>query len=399
MLLVRRIRYAMVVLAVVVVGYLLWRARGGFIPFLIGGVLAYLLTPLVDRVALGMPFGRRRPELARTLAIVLIYLVGASVLISGAALIIPAIVRETGELADNIPGYVRAAQDRAREWSATYRERVPADVQARIDESLNNAGDTAGQFGQRMLTRSFSFAQGLFSVILGYLIIPFWLFYILKDRHKIGPEIQRWFPPGIRDDVNACIRICQRVLGSYIRAQLTLGFFIGVVTTIGLWLLGIEGYIVLGIIAGLTELIPVLGPILGAIPALIVVLATEPDKFIWVLLFYVAVQQVENAILVPRIQGNAVNLHPALIIVLLVVAQQVAGFFGMVVVVPLAALVKDLYQYVYRRLREREDELARPQVVRLDRARLLEAEQTIPDEDAPATLVIPESTLRLPRSE
>jgi predicted PurR-regulated permease PerM len=219
------------------------------------------------------------------------------------------------------------------------------------------AGATLGAFGQQVLSRSFGVVRGTFSVVLGYLVIPFWLFYILKDRHKIGPAIQQWFPAGLRKDVDACIRICQRVLGSYIRAQLTLGFFIGIVTTIGLWALGVQFYVVLGLIAGITELIPIIGPILGAVPALIVVIATEPENTWKVLLLYIAVQQVENAVLVPRVQGDAVDLHPALIIVLLVVAQQVAGFLGMVVAVPLAAVSKDLFKYVYSRLQEREREL------------------------------------------
>jgi predicted PurR-regulated permease PerM len=204
-------------------------------------------------------------------------------------------------------------------------------------------------------------------------VIPFWLFYILKDRHKIGPMIQNWFPPGLRGDVDACINIVRRVLGSYIRAQLTLGVFIGVITTVGLWTMDRLGWVemqyavVLGIIAGITELVPVIGPIIGAIPAIIITLATDPEKAWIVLLFYVVVQQVENAVLVPRIQGQAVEMHPAIIIVLLVVAQQVAGFLGMIVAVPLAAVSRDLYKYIYHRLQEREQELAHPRVLRLER--------------------------------
>jgi predicted PurR-regulated permease PerM len=358
MLVVRRARYAMVAAAVMLAAVLIWQARGALLPFFIGGVLAYLLTPLVDRITLAIPFHRRRRELARTLAILLVYIAGASVLVSAGALLVPAIISEAGDFVDNIPRYVDQSRRQAEHWTAIYRERVPADVQERVDSYIVQAGDTLGAYGRQALARSFGLLRGTFSAVLGYIVIPFWLFYILKDRHKIGPAIQGWFPEGLRTDVDACIRIIQRVLGSYIRAQLTLGFFIGVVTTIGLWALGVQFYIVLGLIAGITELVPIIGPILGAVPALIVVIATEPENTWKVLLLYIAVQQIENAVLVPRVQGNAVDLHPALIIVLLVVAQQVAGFFGMVVAVPLTAVAKDLFKYVYRRLQEREAELA-----------------------------------------
>lgn len=354
---VRRARYGMVIFAVATVAVILFLARAALTPFLLGGVLAYALAPLVERLARAMPFYGTRCELARILSIVLVYLAGLGTLILAGFLIIPGLIAEGSNFIDNIPTYTEDAQERFREWNRMYRERVPLEVQARINTFAQRFGQSIGTFAGGALGGTFRVTRTLFSVMLGYIIIPFWLFYVLKDRHRIGPAIESWFPPAIRDDVGNCIEIVRRVLGSYIRAQLTLGLFVGTMTTLGLFLLGVDGFIFLGLVAGLTEMVPVIGPILGAIPALIVVLATDPAKFWLVLLFYVAVQQVENAVLVPRIQGDAVELHPAVIIVLLVVAQQLAGFFGMLIVVPLAALGRDLYTYIHRRLLEREAEM------------------------------------------
>ncbi|MFN8557306.1 MAG: AI-2E family transporter [Dehalococcoidia bacterium] len=322
-------------------------------------MLAYLLAPVVERAARGMPFHRRRPDLARVLAIIAVYLAGFSTLIILASLIVPALITETGNLIEQAPQYVATVSDRLEQWNRLYEERVPIDIQNRVAQQLDRFGQQIGAFGQALLNRTFRVTQSMFSAVLGYLVIPFWLFYVLKDRHKIGPAIKAWFPISLRRDVDACIEIWRRVLGSYIRAQLTLGLFIGVITTVGLALLGVPFYVVLGLFAGITELIPVIGPILGAVPAIIVTIATEPGKTGWVILFYVAVQQIENAILVPRVQGGAVKLHPAVIIMLLVIAQQIAGFPGMLVAVPLAAVSRDLFLYVYQRLKQRERELAR----------------------------------------
>ncbi|MGH2599898.1 MAG: AI-2E family transporter, partial [Dehalococcoidia bacterium] len=381
MLTLRRIRYGMVIAAVLIVAWLLWQARGALIPFVVGGVLAYVMSPLVERVAGVLPFHRTRQELARTVAVAIVYITGLGILVGAGALIIPAVINEADEFVDNIPSYVEEARREAERLTNRYRETVPPEIQTRIENSIRDLGNQLGQYGQQALSRTFGVLQGTFGLVFGYIIIPFWLFYILKDRHKIAPVIRNWFPSYLREDVDNCIRICQRVLGSYIRAQLTLGLFIGVVTTAGLFLLGVEFYVILGIIAGITELIPILGPILGAIPAIIVVLATEPEKTIWVVLFYIGVQQLENAVLVPRVQGSAVDMHPALIIVLLVIAQQVAGFTGMLVAVPLAAVTRDLFKYVYSRLQEREVEEAadRERVLHLPRGIHQPAGDAAPD--------------------
>jgi predicted PurR-regulated permease PerM len=366
---IRRIRYAMVLAAILIVGWFMWQARGALIPFLVGGILAYIISPLVERLSRVMPFYRTRHELARTLAILLVYVSGLGAMIAAGSLVIPAVINETSEFVDNIPTYVEEARVEAERWTDMYRRRVPLEVQQRIETAIQDLGASLGAYGEQVLSRSFGILQSTFGLFFGYIVIPFWLFYILKDRHRMGPAIKQWFPPGLRNDVDQCIRIIQRVLGSYIRAQLTLGLFIGVTTTLGLFLLGVDYFVILGIIAGITELIPIIGPILGAIPALIVVLATEPEKTIWVLLFYVGIQQLENVVLVPRIQGNAVEMHPALIIVLLAIAQQVAGFGGMLIAVPLAAVSRDLFKYIYSRLQERENELANERSIRLPRPR------------------------------
>jgi predicted PurR-regulated permease PerM len=106
----------------------------------------------------------------------------------------------------------------------------------------------------------------------------------------------------------------------------------------------------LAIIAGVTEMIPIIGPIVGAVPAILVALAQEPIKALWVALAFLIIQQIENNFIVPKIQGDFLRLHPGVIIVLLVVAGSIGGFFFVILVVPAAAFIRDLYQYVYLRM-------------------------------------------------
>ena len=354
MITARRARIALIVVAVIGVASVVWSARAALGPFLVGGVLAYAVAPLVERLARMFPFYRTRHELARTLSILTIYVVGFGLFTLALLLIVPSLISEATSLVEKAPTLVEQARDQFIEWNHLYEERVPPDVRTRVDEYLRRFGEQLGGIAGAAFNTTIGFTSTFFSVVLGYLVVPFWLFYVLKDRNKIEPAIEAWFPQHIHEDVNQGLDIIRKVLGSYIRAQLTLGLFIGVITTFGLFLLGVEFYVILGIIAGITELIPIIGPILGAIPAIIVVLATDPQKVWLVILLYVMVQQVENTILVPRIQGNAVNMHPAVIIVLLVIAQQLLGLFGMLIAVPLAAVLRDEFVFVYKRLQHHE---------------------------------------------
>ncbi len=125
-----------------------------------------------------------------------------------------------------------------------------------------------------------------------------------------------------------------------------LGFFVGYLVLVGLLILRVDFAPALAALAGVTELIPILGPWVGGAAAVIVTLAVAPDKAIWVALLFFIVQLLENNLLVPRIQGSYLHIHPALILVLLVVGAYVAGFWGIVLSVPLTATVIEIYKYV-----------------------------------------------------
>jgi predicted PurR-regulated permease PerM len=158
-------------------------------------------------------------------------------------------------------------------------------------------------------------------------------------------------PPAGQPDVENVLRISDAMMGRYIRGQLLLGLVVGLAVGISLTLMGVQLSLALGVWAGLTELIPILGPWLGAIPGLIIVLATAPHLFVWVALVYIVVQQLENNLLVPRIQGHAVDIHPAMIILLLAVGGTAFGFLGLLATVPITAILRELFWYVDRRLR------------------------------------------------
>jgi predicted PurR-regulated permease PerM len=120
--------------------------------------------------------------------------------------------------------------------------------------------------------------------------------------------------------------------------------------TVVMLIIGVPFAIVLGLIAAVFEILPYVGPILGAIPAILVALLSKPSSAIWVAVSFFAIQQVENLVLVPRVAGKSVKLHPALVMVVLVIGNAVGGFWGMLVAVPVTAVIRDVFKYLYLRL-------------------------------------------------
>lgn len=335
--------------AVAFVVLLLFMARESLAPFVIGIVFAYLLNPLVKLVEGVLPF-RRRAGVARVSAVALVYLVVIGGLAMILAFALPPLFNQINRFFMELPQILEESQAVLQTQLQELQTHVPPEVQRQIDDGINKLGANLSAAVQDTALHSFSLVTSTFSVLLGSLAVPVWLFFVLKDRERMTEFMFRLFPTKVWPDLEAVFGIIDRILSAYIRAQLLLGLVIGVAVAVGLTLLGIPFALVLGLIAGLTEMIPVVGPILGSVAGIVVALATKPDLLPWVLVFYLVVQQVENNLLVPRVQGEALELHPAVIMVLLVAASDLAGFGGMLVAAPLAAVARDVFLYLYRRL-------------------------------------------------
>ena len=366
-----RMRVALWLLMLAIVLWIVWNARWALFPFAVGGVLAYVLTPAVDRLAsLASFLPGGTPEknvISRGLAVLLVYLVILGVLTGVGVLVVPVALEQGAEFVDSFPELRMRAQDQVNSWLEQYRERVPENVRGRVDIAIADNADRIGLAIAGHTADSFSVLTRTLAVIFGFLIVPFWLFYALRDRHRFEDNFAAAVPTAARPDILNGIRIADALLGRYLRGQLLLAGVVAVMTFIGLTIIDVDLSIALAIFAGITELIPILGPWIGALPALLLVAASgDPEKILWVALLFVLVQQLENNLLVPRIQSQAVDLHPAIIILLLVAAGAVFGFIGLLLVVPLTALLREIFWYVDRRLRglEPAEALAQSHIAR-----------------------------------
>lgn len=348
----RRYRLWLVVGALFVIAWTLWAARGALFPFIIGLTIAYLLEPLVNRVQRILPARRVSEGVRRTVAVVIVYAVALS--ISGVGLYVfgSQVAQETVDLAENMPDYADTARAEFRVWNDWYMETVPPDIRDQIEANLDETGQMASSAVKATLLATVGTVQRVVGLIASLALLPLWIFYLLKDQGKAFEFFYRLWPRPLQRDVRNVVGIVDGVLGSYIRGQLILGVIVGVVTFIGLIVLDIPYAAPLAILAGIFEMVPILGPWLSFIAAAIVVLATDPSKIWIVAILFLLIQQLENTFLVPKIQGDAVGMNPGVIMVLLVLGGALFGIIGVIAVVPLAAIARDVFIYVYNRLSE-----------------------------------------------
>ena len=311
-------------------------------------VIAYVLLPLVRLLERVMPWRGSRPGLCRGLAIGVVYLCALGIVAGVLAAMAPVTIEQGRKFAEEFPTFFNSARMTLEDWLARYSDLVPVEVRDRIEETLSQAGGFLGDAAGRVAARTWGVISGSFSLALGLATAPVLVFYLLKDSGKVRESLYAPFPQALRPFLKDILDMGERILGGYIRGQIILGLIVGAVVTVGLLLMGVPFALVLGIIAGITELVPVVGPWIGAIAGVLVTLATEPHLLPWVILLYLAVQLLENTLLVPRIQGDSLNLHPAVIILTIVVASHYFGLWGVIIGPPLVALFKEMFVWFVR---------------------------------------------------
>jgi predicted PurR-regulated permease PerM len=347
----RRNRLVLILALTTLVLVILWVARGALVPYVFALALAYLMLPAVNRLdaLFKRVFRGRGVAAARPIAILIVYMLTAGGLVLFFLLVLPVIAQQFEVLwnsRDQLLSQGTILFENIVEW---YQRSVPANLQAQLNSLVQQAGGTVARSLQAGLTRTLGFVTDTFGFVLGLVVIPFWLFYILHDQAKAMRGVFGLIPARFRTDTLNLLRVVDDILSAYIRGQLLLCLFIGVLATVGLSLLGVRFPAVLGLVAGVFEILPFIGPILGLVPAVIVAVIQAPLLGLWTLLLFLGIQQAENLFLVPRISGKAVQLHPAVIMVVLVLGNQIAGFWGLVLAVPVTAVIRDVFKYLYLR--------------------------------------------------
>lgn len=349
---VKHWRLVALALGIIVLLWVLYLWRTFVLPFAVGLILAYLLMPMVSWLERKLPPRRKWPGFRRVISVLIAFLLLICLLAGFIYIVVSAVVDASMELVEKTPVYIGTSIERVQEWIEGVLERLPLGMQEEISNELIEGGVSLGRSIRDYLLNSVSNLPSTFSVILGFAVLPFFLFYILKDSERLKKSLSSGLPPRVSEHGRNIVNIIEMVVGRYIRAQLMLGLIVGYFSFIGLLLLRAPYPLALALLAGVTELIPTLGPWIGGGVAVIVMLAVRPEIAIWVAVLYLGIQLVENNLLVPKIQSAYLRIHPAVMIVLLVFGAYVAGFWGIVIIGPLVAVLIAIFKYIRDHYRE-----------------------------------------------
>ena len=221
-----------------------------------------------------------------------------------------------------------------------------------IDNYLSDISANFADFFADFSKNLISYLTSTIAIILGFLIVPFWMFYVLRDETLHKKNIISTLPEFMHNDINFILSKFEKIFGNYLRGQFLLALVVGTAIGISLSIINLPMSFALGVIGGVTELIPVIGPWIALIPALLIVLSFDPSLTLPVLFIYLAIQMIENLILVPKVHSDTIDVQPAVIVILLIVAGYLFGFFGLLVVLPTYAFIKEMLIYVTNRLTE-----------------------------------------------
>jgi predicted PurR-regulated permease PerM len=347
----KRHRLGLFVLLVgVLLAWMLWSVKGALAAFIIGVALAFVLDPLVT-------FLQRR-GVPRWGGVLVAFAAVVGVVAAIVAYAIPPIAAQAEDLISHMPELSAALSDWQAALLAWYESLpLPPDWRDALEESIRGAESGFVDALREILGPAVSALLRAAGFLVGLVVIPVWLFYALKDRERLPAAVDRALPEGWRPDARNVLSILAGVGGSWVRGQLILGAVIFVSTAIGLSILTFIGFsefgsftLVLALIAGVMEWFPIIGPVIAAIPAVLIGLTISPAAALAAVILYTVIQQLENHLLVPKVMGDAVDLHPAVIIMSLVIGGALFGIGGAILAAPVVAIGRDLYRYTFRRL-------------------------------------------------
>lgn len=297
------------------------------IPFVLAAFISYLLHPVVEKL--------HKKGLYRSVSILLIYVVFFGGLGLAVYRGIPVVVRELEELIDSAPyfaeqykGILQVIEDKTSNWPVEMKERIQSGV-VYMEDKVEN-----------LLARLLGSLANIMDWVIVFALVPLIAFYFLKDWPKL--KLAAWYitPPSIRKQSISFFKDVEQSLGNYIRGQLIVCIIIGILSALLLWLVNMKYALLLGIIIGITNVIPYFGPIIGAIPAVIIATAMGTKQVIWVAVIIFGLQFLEGNVLSPLIVGKSLHMHPLLIMLALLLGGEIGGVVGLILAVPLLAILK-----------------------------------------------------------
>ena len=290
--------------------------------------LAYVLNPIKE-------FFMAKFKINARTASLLVILIVIGIIVGAIIVILPSFIEELSSIGDIF--------DRIEQFYKTVTEKFNLNNVEVLDTIYNSVMNKGNDIWAKFSSGIFDNILKISSKIISLAVIPVIIYYFMCDGNKIFSKFLLVLPTDKRDITEKIVLDINKVLKRYISSQLYLCGIIGILTFILLLALNIKFPLWIAILNGVFNIIPYFGPIFGIIPAVLIALLISPSKALWVIVGMFVIQQIEGNILSPKITGDSTEMHPFVIIILLIIGDKIGGFIGMIVVIPVAVVVKVLY--------------------------------------------------------
>lgn len=331
-----------------IVGFVVWLLAPVLMPFVIAALFAYLGDPLVDRL---------ETRMTRPLAVSLVFLVMLIVVIAILLVLVPFVERQIGNFLAQLPTWIAWFQNTAAPWLEAHLG-VSTDVldTQKLIGVLQEHWKEAGGFATNVLEKVSKSGLAVVGWALNIVMIPVVAFYLLRDWDIMVGRIHALVPRSIEPVVVRLAHESDEVLGAFLRGQLSVMVALGIFYGVGLWLVGLSVGPLIGMIAGLISFVPYLGAITGVVLAVIAALVQYQDfaHVALVLVVFAIGQTLEGYVLVPRLVGEKIGLHPVAVIFAVLAGGELFGFLGVLLALPVASVVMVLLRYAHERYRASE---------------------------------------------
>ncbi|OEH91363.1 AI-2E family transporter [Bacillus solimangrovi] len=307
-------------------------------PIILSGVLYYISRPLTR-------FLKKR-KVPQVLAIFITIIILLCSMFFVVRFIAPIAQDQITKLLNNVPKMVNSAEDIFYYWKES-QEIFPEQLNDVIDDASKMAIEHIEEFTVGITTFVITVVSQLVQFVFLLVLVPFFLFYMLKDEDKFQPFLTKFFNERKGNSLRRLLQSIDQTLSAFIQGQLTVSLCVGVMLYIGYVIIGLDYSLSLALFGIVTNVIPFLGPYLAVTPAILVALFQDPVMALYVAVIMIVAQQIEGNLISPNIMGKALNIHPITIITLILAAGSVAGFLGLLFVIPTYAVVKTIISHFY----------------------------------------------------
>ena len=303
------------------------------LPVIISGLLYYLLNPIVDFL--------ERHRVKRIIAISIVFILIALLILWGLAVAIPAIQRQVLSFMKNLPDYLEKANMTIDDF---LDNKVSPEIKPQLDEWTSQLSENITSWASSFSARAVNWVSNLIAVasqiIIALIIMPFIVFYLLRDGKNLKRQIIRFLPTKIRESAGKVLSDVNTQLANYVRGQITVAIVVALMFIVFFKIIGLRYAVTLGVTAGFLNLVPYLGSFLAMLPALVLGLVAGPEMFVKVVIVFIVEQTIEGRFVSPLVLGSQLNIHPITILFVLITSGSMFGIWGVFLGIPVYASAK-----------------------------------------------------------